>query len=296
MDWDFSPQILIQGINQPSAIAYLQESELQKQSIVAGVVDKYGGETIENIPTFDLVSTAVAKQTNIVTSLIFSPPHNVLDACYEAMSAQIKQIVIYSEKISPLDLIKLYRKAENKGVKILGSSQGGILKPEEYDCGVKNADIFRSGNVGMINFAHESISQEMALSIQESGAGISTLINLGNDSFTKISWDVWLNILATDTKTNLIVIILSQISPLEADRLILALDKIKNKPIIVYLLDSQNWHDKVIDNQGKVISDQIYNHLYPIPAIELIKECHPKENITVTDNHYDVKQWVIDNC
>lgn len=289
MDWDFSPQILIQGINQPEAIAYLQQSQLQKNGIVAGVADEYMGTNIENIAIFDLVSLAIVNQKiPIITSLIFSHPHYVLDACYEAIAAGIKQIVIYTPRISPLDLIKLYQKAESKGVQILGPSGAGILQPEKYNCGVKNADIFVRGNVGVINFAHETIAQEIALSLKEKDLGISTLINLGNDYFTKINWGLWLNLLVADEHTKSIVITLHQISPLDAENLILALNQIKDKPIVIYLLDSQIWRDKIDDNQTKVILDQIYHHLYPISASELIRECNHQENITVTDNHYDI--------
>lgn len=288
MDWDFSPQILIQGINQPEAIAYLQQNELYRSNIVAGVMDEYTDVTFEQIPVFDLVSSAVTARPSIVTSLIFNQPSHVLDACYESIEVGIKQIVIYSEKVAPLDLIKLYQKAEYKGVEILGSSQGGILKPPEYNCGVQNSQLFSAGNVGIINFAHETIAQEIALFLRESNLGISTLINLGNRYFTKINWDLWLNTLVKDSKTKSIVIILSETSPLEADKLTLALSRAKEKPVIIYLLDTDNWYERINHHQAKVMSDQIYNHLYPISAMELIQGCNPQKNITVTGNHYEI--------
>ena len=292
--WDFSPHILIQGINQPEAIAYLQQSELHKKDIVAGVADEYIGTTIEDIPVFDLVSSVIViEKIPIITSLVFSHPHHVLDACYEAIDAGIKQIVIYTERICPLDLIKLYQKAESKRVQILGPSGGGILKPAKYDCGVKNADIFLKGNVGIINFAHETMAQEIALYLQEVNLGISTLINLGSDYFTKVNWDVWLNLLMMDNNTESIVIIISQITPLDAKSLILTLNQIKDKLVVIYLLDSQNWRDKIDHNQTKVILDQIYNHLYPISAIEFIKERKPQKNIIVTNNHYDIVKMLL---
>ena len=147
----------------------------------------------------------------------------------------------------------------------------------------------------MINFAHESIAQEMALLLQESNLGISTLINLGNRYFTKINWDLWLHTLAQDSQTKSIIITLSEISPLEADDLILTLRQVKNKPIMIYLLDTHNWHERINYRQATVISDQIYNHLYPISALKLIKECNPQDNITVTDNHYDIVEKLIEN-
>ena len=36
------------------------------------------------------------------------------------------------------------------------------------------------------------------------------------------------------------------------------------------------------------MSDQIYNHLYPISPMELIQGCKPQKNITVTGNHYEI--------
>ncbi len=288
MNWDFSPHILIQGINQPEAISYLQKSELPKKSVIAGVADEYIGDSIEDIPIFDLVTSVVEQKNKVVTSLVFSHPHHVLDSCYEAINAGIKQIVINSGKVSPLDLIKLYQIAHNNQVLILGPSGGGILKPGQYNCGVKNRHIFSKGNVGIINFAHQTIPSEIALSLKEDDLAISILINLGNDYFTKTNWDVWLKFLNKNRQTRSIVVIISQITPLEAEQLILALNQVAKKKVVIYLLDTDNWHDKINHRQAEVISDQIHTHLYPISAIKLIKECDFPENIIISENYAQI--------
>ena len=288
MDWDFSPQILIQGIDQPQAKAYLQQGALSQNCVVAGISDQYLDEAIASIPVFDLVSAVIAEDILITTSLIFSPPYHVLDAFYEAVASQIKQVVIQTAKIPPLDLMKLYQKAQSKGIHLLGPSGAGILLPDKYCCGVNNASMYSLGQVALINFAHPTLSQEISLQIQESNLGISTLVNLGSSYFAQINWHLWLNTLANNEQTEAIVIILSQLSSLEADSLIMALNKFNTKPVIIYLLDTQNWYERISIPKASVIADKIYQHLYAISAIELIQECNPQDHVKVTDNYQDI--------
>ena len=288
MNWDFSPKIVIQGITQPQALAFVKQSESFNNHFVGGISDNYLEENIDNIPIYDLVSSITKAHKNVTTSLIFNHPYDVLDACYEAINAGIKQLVIYSSQVSPLDLIKLYQTAENKQVKILGPNGGGIYQPQQYNAGVINTHLFTAGKIGIINCAHETIAQEVVFSWQDFDLGVSTLINVGNGYFTKINWDLWLNYLAHDENTRSILIIINRISSLEAQNLQLFLKQVKNKSIVIYLLNHEDWEEKIGFHQAKVICDRIYYHLYPIPAVELIKQNIQQKNVTIVESYQKI--------
>lgn len=288
MVWNLDHKILIQGIDQPKALTYLQESNLDNVNFMAGVADEYIGQTIENIPVFDLVTEAIATYPKINTSIIFSHPYNVLDAGYEAIDAGIKQIIINTEKIPPLDLLKLFDKAKKKNIKILGTSQGGILIPEKLSSGVNNANIYKQGNIAIINYAESIISQELALFLQDNNLGESIIINVGNADFIEIDWHLWLNKLAKDKLTKVILIIISDFSNINKEAFISAINTIENKQIIVYNLDPNNLKYSMNNGQAKIITDQIPQHLNRVLSVELITEFLSEKGILFTNKYQEI--------
>lgn len=287
MNWNFSPRILIQGIDQNCAQEYLQQSPHHQQNIVAGVTDENLTFSIADIPIFSLVTEAILSQGEITTSLIFSHPYGVLNAVYEAISAGIKQIVIYSEFIPPLDLFKIYQKAKIKDVKILGVSQGGILIPNQYYCGINYGHLYQEGSIAMINYADQMIALEMSQYLQSFGSGFSHVVNVGDNTLSEIDWHLWLKIFEENEKTEVILINLAEISTKETEKLGESMENI-SKPIIIYLLDKNHLKSKINSPKAKVISDQIFNNLYTINSSDLIKEYFTNSKAIITEEYREI--------
>lgn len=288
MVWNFDQKILIQGIDQPKALTYLQESNLDNVNFMAGVADEYMGETIENIPVFDLVTEAIAAYPEINTTIIFSDAYNVLDASYEAIDAGIKQLIINSENIPPLDLVKIFQQANSKNVKILGTSQAGILIPEKLCCGVRNASVYQSGNIGIINYGDSVISSELALFLQRNNLGESIIINLGNSNFIEIDWNLWLNTLNKDDSTKVILISISDFSTINKEQFIQSLNQVKNKPIILYFLNPSNIKSSMNNNQAKIITDQIPQHLNRVVSLTSLTESLSEKEVIITSEYQEI--------
>jgi succinyl-CoA synthetase alpha subunit len=68
-----------------------------------------GGENVNGIPVFDLVEEALKEVGEVEASVIFVNPYQVLDAALEAIAVGIIQLIIASEDVPPLDLVKLLR-------------------------------------------------------------------------------------------------------------------------------------------------------------------------------------------
>lgn len=292
MNWNFSPRILIQGIDQDCAQEYLQQFDGHRKDIVAGITDQNLDFTFDEIPVFSLITDAISSAKGMTTSLIFSHPYLVLNAVYEAITAQIKQIVIYSESVPPLDLFKIYQKAKLKDVKILGISQGGILIPEEYYCGLNYGNIFQKGNIAMINYADQIIAVTIAQYLQKFDLGFSKVINVGNNLLSQIDWDLWLKMLDEDKNTEVILINLGEISTKETKNLATSIEKI-SKPVIIYLLDKNHLKSKINNNKAKVISDQIFNNLYTANSSELIKEYLQNSKGIITEDYQAISELLI---
>lgn len=300
MNWDFSPRILIQGIDQDSAKHYISQSPEHTNNIVAGVTDHNFSVNIEDIPVFSLVTDAIAEQNSlsnslekeITTSLIFSHPYSVLNAVYEAISASIKQIVVYSEFIPPLDLFKIYQKVKIKEVKILGVSQGGILIPNQYYCGINYGHLYLKGNIAMINYGDQMIALEMAQYLQKFALGFSYVINTGNSVLSEIDWNLWLKILEEDKNTEVILINLAQISTKETEKLVESMENI-SKPIITYLLDKNYLKSAINSKKGKVISDYIFDSFYNFNSSDLIKEKLKESKAIMIEEYQGISDLLI---
>lgn len=288
MIWNFDRALLIQGIDQSSALSYLQEFNLDNDDIIAGIGDQYIGDSLENIPVFDLVKEAINVYPEIKTTLIFSHPYNVLNAGLEAIEAGIKQVIIATEKVPPLDMLKLWQKAKDQQVQILGASQAGILIPHKLCWGVHHSNLYQSGSIALINYGDNIISRELALLLQKHDFGESIVINVGNDKLIHIDWDFWLEILAEDESTKVIIISISDCSNIDQEKFIHALEKVKNKQLIVYLLDSNNFKFIIQNNRAKIVSDQIPQHLKRILSPQNFRDFLEKHEVTVIQRYQEI--------
>jgi succinyl-CoA synthetase alpha subunit len=144
-------KLIIQGITEPIATQYAQRMRAAGTAILAGVSVGEGGNTLEDIPLYDLVETAIADWGEIDTSLIFVPSYQVLDAALEAMAAKIRQLIIISKNVPPLDMVRLLEQAQSTNTFVLGSGSHGLIIPEKLWIGIGEYPLYKAGKVGMIS-------------------------------------------------------------------------------------------------------------------------------------------------
>ncbi len=257
MNWNLDNKILLQGCTLPDALLYIQSSQNTGTDIVAIISAGDGGQEIGNCPVFDLVEEAIASLGKIETTLIFNPAYEVLDAAYEAIASGVRQIIIASSGVPPLDLLQLLQKAETKNALVLGPGNAGIIVPEKICLGQINPKFYQPGEVAIINRGHCSLSYEVALGLNRAGFGTSIAINLGNEDIIGMSISQWLEILAHDRQTRAIVLIISDPQHLEEKALADYLTNQIHQPIIAYLFDKHSL--KSLSRQGT--SKMIVDHL-----------------------------------
>jgi succinyl-CoA synthetase alpha subunit len=206
MKWTADSKILIQGMTTPMGASYGTRMKAYGTNIVAGTAAGNGGESIDNIPIFDLVETAIAQVGDIETSLIFGDPYQVLDAAYEAIAANIKQLILISGGVPPLDIVQLLKKAQATNTFILGSGSQGLLIPEKVWLGISEPFCYRPGRVGLVSRS-DRLTDEIALHLTQAGLGQSIAVSLGTDGVIGSSFEQWLQILEEDEGTDAIVLV-----------------------------------------------------------------------------------------
>ncbi|MEM9273998.1 MAG: CoA-binding protein, partial [Cyanobacteria bacterium P01_F01_bin.143] len=180
MVWNFKSKVIVQGIVKPQVLENALKMKAYGTNIVAGIGTKEEMEQNPEIPVFDLVEDALAVVGEVATSLIDVDPNEVLDAGQEAIAAGIKNLVILTKNIPPLDIIKLINHAKNHQVSILGPSSPGLIIPETISWGNFQPQYFQPGTIGIIGYS-EYLIYEVAREINFAGLGQSITIGLGQE-------------------------------------------------------------------------------------------------------------------
>ncbi len=233
MKWTPDSKLLIQGITEPLALHYAPRMKAAGTNIVAGVNGGSGEQTLEDIPIFDLVETAIATQGEMDISLIFVPPYEVLDAALEAMASKIRQLIILSQDVPPLDMMNLLLEAQKTNTFVLGSGSLGLILPQQLWLGIGEFPLYQAGKVGIISRG-DRLMDEVAWELTQAGIGQSLAVSLGTDQITGSNFEQWLEILEEDEQTEVIILVGYPQCHLEKSAAQYIASTIE-KPVILYL-------------------------------------------------------------
>jgi succinyl-CoA synthetase alpha subunit len=270
MNWMQPNQVLVQGIMEAEALHYLEQMKAYGKygtKIIAGVSPGQGGEQINSIPIFDLVEDAIQQIGEVEATLIFVPPYQVLDAALEAIAAGIKQIIIFTKNVPPLDIISLIRQASRTRTLIVGPGSNGIIIPDRIALGSFNFQCYTPGNVALIS-PTQHLSDEVAWVLKSKDLGESFVVTLGNEKITGSSFQQWLSILNTDEQTEAIVIIGVPGSGQEEAAVYYQNLEIK-KPVIAYMVGLQAPRERMFRDATTIIANQLS---YSVPSSNTDKE------------------------
>lgn len=199
-------KVLIQGFYELSSSTHAARMKAYGTNVVAGINPGLGGQTLNDIPIFDLVEQAVAAVGPVDTTIIFVPPYQVLDAALEAIAAGIRQLVIISSGMPPLDMVHLLRKAEATETLVVGPNSPGIIVPGRILLGTHASEFYTPGTVGIVSRS-STLTYEIALQLTKEKLGQSIGVSIGSDTITGSSFLQWLQILDEDEATQVIVLI-----------------------------------------------------------------------------------------
>lgn len=199
-------KVLIQGISEPLSSTHAARMKAYGTNVIAGVNPGQGGQTLDDIPVFDLVEQALAEVGPVDTTIIFVPPYQALDAALEAIASGIRQIIIISDGMPPLDMVYLLRKTELTETLVVGPNSPGIIVPGKILLGTHASEFYTPGPVGIVSRS-STLTYEIALQLTSAGLGQSIGVSIGSDVITGSSFLQWLQILDEDETTQAIVLV-----------------------------------------------------------------------------------------
>ncbi|OCQ89424.1 CoA-binding protein [Nostoc sp. MBR 210] len=237
-------KVIIQGFSEFISETNIVQMQAYGTNLVAGVNPGFGGQKQYNLPVFDLVEEVVAQFGTIDTTIICVHPYQVLDAALEAIASNIRQIIIISAGMPPLDMVQLLRKAEACETLIVGPNSPGIIVPGKILLGTQPSEFYTPGPVGIVSRS-STLTYEVARELTKAGLGQSISVSIGSDAIVGSSFLQWLQILDEDENTEAIVLV-GQPGGGSEEAAARYITEAIDKPVIAYIAGRQvppvkNW-------------------------------------------------------
>jgi len=202
---DQDTRLVIQGISGNEGKFHGQQMIAYGTKVVGGVVPGRGGETVLDVPVFNTMAQAV-QEAGANATIIYVPAKFASDAAMEAIDSGVKLVVVITEGIPVLEMVKVYHHAKHKGVRLVGPNCPGLISPGKAKVGIMPGHIHKEGRVGVISRSG-TLTYEIVKELSTHGIGQSTCIGIGGDPIIGTSFTDALELFQNDKDTDAVVMI-----------------------------------------------------------------------------------------
>lgn len=202
---DSDTKVICQGFTGAQATYHMERAIAYGTKVVGGVVPGKGGRGHLGLPVFDTVAEARAA-TGATASAVFVPPRNAADAIIEAIDAGIELLVCVTERVPVMDMVRVKKRLEGSGTRLIGPNSQGILVPGRCKIGVMPAHLERPGKVGIASRS-ASLTSEVIEQISGQRLGQSTSIGIGGDPVHGVGFVDCLKLFFADPDTECVVLL-----------------------------------------------------------------------------------------
>jgi succinyl-CoA synthetase alpha subunit len=203
---DNNTKVLVQGITGAAGSFHSKQMLEYGTKIVGGVTPGKGGQIFENrVPIFDTVADA-KKRTGANATVIYVPAPFCADAILEAVAAEIPLIVVITEGIPVLDMVRVARVMETSRSRMIGPNCPGIITPGQCKIGIMPGHIHKVGHVGVVSRSG-TLTYEAVGQLTNLGIGQSTCVGIGGDPVNGTSFVDVLDAFNKDPNTHGVIMI-----------------------------------------------------------------------------------------
>ena len=250
---DKSTRLLVQGITGKTGTFHTRQAIEYGTKVVAGVTPGRGGSEHEGTPVFDTVEEAV-RATDANASVIYVPPPGAADAALEAAAAGVPLVVIITEGIPALDMVRALAKIRRdfSATRVVGPNCPGVITPDESKIGIMPGYIHRKGRVGVVSrsgtLTYEAVHQLTTL-----GLGQSTCLGIGGDPVIGTTFVDALAAFQEDSETDAVIMIGEIGGTAEEDAARFIRDNM-TKPVAAFIAGRKAPPGKRMGHAGAIIS------------------------------------------
>lgn len=200
---DDSTRVIVQGITGGEGKFHAKQMIEYGTNVVAGVVPGRGGETVEDIPVYDTMRTAVGAH-DADAAVIFVPPAFATDAIFESIDSTVDLVVAITEGVPTQDMALITKRLSEVDTRLIGPNCPGLITPGETKLGILPGDIFAAGNVGLVSRSG-TLTYQIVSTLTERGLGQTTAVGIGGDPIIGTSFIDVLELFEADQETEVVV-------------------------------------------------------------------------------------------
>jgi succinyl-CoA synthetase alpha subunit len=219
--------------------------------LVAGVTPGKGGQDVEGIPVYDQIAQAVAER-GANTSMIFVPARFAAAAIEEAIDAGVHTVIAITEGIPVFDMLRVYWKAKEAGVRQIGPNCPGVLSPGKANVGIIPAQFFDPGSIGVVSKSG-TLTYQIGNELKQAGVGNSSIVGIGGDPIIGSDFIDILELYEADDETELIVMV-GEIGGDAEERAADYIAENVSKPVVAYVAGFTAPPGKQMGHAGAIIS------------------------------------------
>lgn len=258
-------KVIVQGMTGSEGAKHTRAMKEFGTQIVAGVTPGKGGSDFEGFPVYNSVAEAkVAHDANV--SIIFVPPFGAADAVLEAAHAGIELIVLITEGVPTVDMMRAVQEVKQldeknradggKGIRLIGGNCPGLVTNGECKVGIMPNKIYtEKGRIGLISRSG-TLTYEAAKLLNDAGMGTSTTVGIGGDPIIGTTFADVLPLFEADPDTDAVVVI-GEIGGADEEAAAEYIASSMKKPVVAFISGRSAPKGKRMGHAGAIIMGDV---------------------------------------
>ena len=254
---DRDTRVICQGITGKAGAFHTASCIEYGTGFVGGVSPGKGGTQSEHgLPVFNNCHDAVAA-TGADVSMIFVPAPFAADAAMEAAHAGCSLVVLITEGIPTLDMVKARAYLDEKGTLLIGPNCPGIITPGQCKIGIMPGYIHKepapkTKSAGIISRSG-TLTYEAVWQCTSRGIAQSTCVGIGGDPVKGLNFIELVDLFEADDETDAIIMI-GEIGGTDEEDAAKHIERHVSKPIVAFIAGQTAPPGKRMGHAGAIIS------------------------------------------